>query len=40
MAWYNNLFTRKPVEAEEEKLNPVQAWLGQTVEGSREFTGQ
>lgn len=40
MAWYNNLFTRKPVEAEEEKLNPVQAWLGQNVEGSREFTGQ
>ena len=40
MAWYNNLFTRKPVEAEEEKLNPVQAWLGQNVEASREFTGK
>ena len=38
MAWYNP-FSKKPVEDVEEKLNPVQQWLGQNVESSREFTG-
>ena len=38
MAWYNP-FSKKPVEVEE-KLNPVQQWLGQNIESSREFTGQ
>ena len=38
MAWYNP-FSKKPVENVEEKLNPVQQWLGQNVESSREFTG-
>ena len=37
MAWYNNLFGRKPVEVEE-KLNPAQQYLGNNVESSREFT--
>jgi len=37
MAWYNNLFGRKPVETEE-KLNPAQEYLGGTIESSREFT--
>ena len=37
MAWYNNLFGRKPVETEE-KLNPIQQYLGVQTESSREFT--
>ncbi len=37
MAWYNNLFGRKPEEVEE-KLNPIQDFLGGQIEGSREFT--
>ena len=39
MAWYNNLFGRKPVETEE-KLNPIQQYLGVQTESSREFTNQ
>lgn len=39
MAWYNNLFGRKPVEIEE-KLNPIQQYLGVQTESSREFTNQ
>ena len=37
MAWYNNIFGRKPEEVEE-KLNPIQDFLGGQIEGSREFT--
>jgi HK97 family phage portal protein len=37
MAWYNNLFGRKPVEAEEEKLNPIQQYV-QEISSSREDT--
>jgi len=37
MAWYNNLFRRKPAEVEE-KLNPIQQYLGVQTESSREFT--
>ena len=39
MAWYNNIFGRKPIEAEEEKLNPIQPYLA-NIESSREFTGR
>lgn len=40
MAWYNNIFGRqkKEEEADLEKLNPIQQYLGQTSESSREFT--
>lgn len=38
MAWYNNLFSKnKPAEVEE-KLNPIQQYLGMNKESSREFT--
>ncbi len=37
MAWYNNLFGGKPVDVEE-KLNPIQQYLGSTIESSREPT--
>jgi HK97 family phage portal protein len=37
MAWYNP-FSKKPVETEEEKLNPIQQYFGGQVESSREFT--
>lgn len=37
MAWYNNLFGRKPVEAEEEKLNPIQQYVAE-ITSSREDT--
>lgn len=37
MAWYNNLFGRKPVDVEE-KLNPAQYLTGNSVESSREPT--
>ena len=35
MAWYNNIFGRKPVE---EKLNPAQQYIGNEKESSREPT--
>ena len=40
MAWYNNIFGggKKKEEADLEKLNPIQQYLGQTSESSREFT--
>tara|TARA_B100000424_G_scaffold160388_1_gene122853 strand:- start:1460 stop:2665 length:1206 start_codon:yes stop_codon:yes gene_type:complete len=40
MAWYNNIFGggKKKEEADMEKLNPIQQYLGQTSESSREFT--
>ena len=40
MAWYNNIFGggQKKEEADLEKLNPIQQYLGQTSESSREFT--
>ena len=38
MAWYNNLFGTKPVDAEEEKLNPGQQYIGNQIESSREYT--
>lgn len=38
MAWYNP-FSKKPVETEE-KLNPIQQYLGVQTESSREFTNQ
>jgi len=37
MAWYNNLFGSKPVEVEE-KLNPAQQYIGNSIESSREYT--
>ena len=37
MAWYNNLFGTKPVEAEDEKLNPVQQYVAE-MSSSREPT--
>ena len=36
MAWYNKIFGSKPVEIEE-KLNPIQQYLGLDKQGSREF---
>ncbi len=39
MAWYNNLFGGTKTVEVEEKLNPVQHWIGNNVESSREFTG-
>ena len=36
MAWYNKIFGSKPVETEE-KLNPIQQYLGLDKQGSREF---
>ena len=40
MAWYNNIFGggKKKEEADLEKLNPIQQYLGQTSESSRKFT--
>ena len=38
MAWYNNLFGTNPAEAEEEKLNPGQQYIGNQIESSREYT--
>jgi len=38
MAWYNP-FSKKPVDVEE-KLNPIQQYLGVQKESSREFTNQ
>jgi len=40
MAWYNNIFGggQKKEEADLEKLNPIQEYLGRTSESSREFT--
>jgi len=40
MAWYNNIFGggQKKEEADLEKLNPIQQYLGRTSESSREFT--
>ena len=40
MAWYNNIFGggKKKEEADLEKLNPIQQYLCQTSESSREFT--
>ena len=39
MAWYNNIFGGgKKKEDDLEKLNPIQQYLGQTSESSREFT--
>ena len=40
MAWYNNIFGggKRKEEADLEKLNPIQQYLGQTSESSREFT--
>jgi HK97 family phage portal protein len=35
MAWYNNIFGRKPVE---EKLNPAQQYMGKDIDSSREPT--
>ena len=37
MAWYNNIFTKKPVDVEE-KLNPAQQYIGMDKTGSREDT--
>ena len=37
MAWYNNIFSRKPVEVEE-KLNPAQYLDSKNVDSSREPT--
>ena len=37
MAWYNNIFGRAPVDAEE-KLNPAQQYIGVDKTGSREDT--
>ena len=37
MAWYNNIFGRKPVEVEE-KLNPAQYLDSKNVDSSREPT--
>ena len=37
MAWYNNIFGRKPVDTEE-KLNPAQYLDSSNVESSREST--
>ena len=37
MAWFNNIFGAKPVEADEEKLNPAQYNIGSNkIESSRE----
>jgi HK97 family phage portal protein len=36
MAWYNNLFGRKPVKTEEEKLNPSQRYYDHQIEPTRE----
>jgi len=38
MAWYNPFEKKAPVEVEE-KLNPIQMWVGNNVESSREHTG-
>ena len=35
MAWYNNLFSKKPADVEE-KLNPAQQYMGKETESSRE----